>query len=126
MTHSAQSAHLGSSLSTADLLAVLYRGSAARADRRTPNGRTRDRFILSKGHACAAYYAVLAECGFFPQDWLDTFYQNGSRLAGHATCGADSRASRSPRARSGTACPSRRAWRWRPSATASLTVSSAC
>ncbi|MGQ9851552.1 MAG: transketolase, partial [Aggregatilineaceae bacterium] len=45
----------------------------------------RDRFVLSKGHGCAALYAVLAECGFFPLEWLDTFYQNGSRLPGHAT-----------------------------------------
>ena len=45
----------------------------------------RDRLILSKGHACAGLYAVLAECGFFPLDWLESFYQNGARLAGHIT-----------------------------------------
>lgn len=86
MTHNAQSAHLGSSLSTAELLAVLYRG-VLHVKPEDPEWPARDRFILSKGHACAAYYAVLAECGFFPKDWLDTFYQNGSRLAGHSTCG---------------------------------------
>jgi transketolase len=42
---------------------------------------------LSKGHAAAGYYAVLAECGFFPTAWLESFYINGARLAGHATCG---------------------------------------
>ncbi len=87
MTHSAWSAHLGSSLSAAELLAVLYRG-ILNVRPNEPDWPERDRFILSKGHACAAYYAVLAECGFFPKDWLGTFYQNGSLLPGHATRGA--------------------------------------
>lgn len=68
----------------ADLLAVLY-GKILDIDPRQPTWPNRDRFILSKGHGCAAYYAVLAEVGFFPVEWLDTFYQNGSRLPGHAT-----------------------------------------
>jgi transketolase len=84
MTHRAQSSHIGSNYSMAELLAVLY-GKVLRVDPANPDWPDRDRFILSKGHACAAFYAVLAECGFFPLDWLDTFYQNGSRLAGHAT-----------------------------------------
>jgi transketolase len=86
MTHTAKSAHVGSSLSVAELLVVLY-NSVLRVNPDDPEWPERDRFILSKGHACAAYYAVLAERGFFPSDWLDTFYQNGSRLAGHATSG---------------------------------------
>lgn len=84
MTHSAKSSHVGSCLSMADLLAVLY-GKILDIDPRQPTWPNRDRFILSKGHGCAAYYAVLAEVGFFPVEWLDTFYQNGSRLPGHAT-----------------------------------------
>ena len=68
----------------ADLLAVLYNG-VLRIDPANSEWPDRDRFILSKGHACAAFYAALAERGFFPIDWLDTFYQNGSRLAGHVT-----------------------------------------
>jgi transketolase len=84
MTHLAQSSHVGSALSIADLLAVLY-GSILRLRPTEPTWPGRDRFILSKGHACVALYAVLAECGFFPTEWLDTFYRNGSRLAGHAT-----------------------------------------
>jgi len=84
MTHRAKSSHIGSSLSMADLLAVLYNG-VLRIDPANPEWLDRDRFILSKGHACAALYAALAERGFFPIDWLDTFYQNGSRLAGHVT-----------------------------------------
>lgn len=84
MTHRAQSAHVGTSLSMADLLAVLYSG-VLRVDPSRPDWTERDRFILSKGHGCAGLYAVLAEAGFFPRDWLDDFYQNGSRLAGHVT-----------------------------------------
>ena len=84
MTHRAQSAHVGTSLSMADLLAVLY-GSVLRVDPSHPQWPERDRFILSKGHGCAGLYAVLAELGFFPLTWLDDFYQNGSRLAGHIT-----------------------------------------
>jgi len=68
----------------AELLAVLY-GSVMRVDPARPNSPDRDRFILSKGHACAALSAVLGERGFFPLDWLKSFCQNGSRLAGHVT-----------------------------------------
>jgi len=68
----------------AELLAVLY-GKALRVDPKNPQWAERDRFILSKGHGCAGLYAVLAETGFFPIEELDTFYLNGTRLAGHAT-----------------------------------------
>jgi transketolase len=84
MIHRAQSSHVGTSLSAADLLAVLYDG-VLRIDPSRPDWPDRDRFILSKGHGCAAVYAALAERGFFPKGWLDTYYQNGSRLAGHIT-----------------------------------------
>jgi transketolase len=84
MIHSAKSSHIGSCLSMADLLAVLY-GRVLHIDPAHPEWSDRDRFILSKGHACAALYAVLAETGFFPTSWLQTFYQNGSQLAGHVT-----------------------------------------
>ena len=68
----------------ADLLAVLY-GRVLRFDPTRPAWPDRDRFILSKGHGCAALYAVLAECGFFPEEWLETYYADGTRLPGHAT-----------------------------------------
>src|SRR6185312_14825005 len=68
----------------ADLLAVLY-GEFLRFDPERPDWADRDRFILSKGHGCAALYAVLAETGYFPVERLETFYQDGSPLAGHAT-----------------------------------------
>lgn len=84
MIHHAKSAHIGSSFSIADLLAVLY-GRVLRVDPSRPSWPDRDRFILSKGHACAALYVALAEKGFFPKSWLDTFYQDGGALAGHAT-----------------------------------------
>jgi len=84
MIHRAKSSHLGSAYSMADLLAVLY-GRILRIDPRQPEAAERDRFVLSKGHACAALYAVLAERGFFPKEWLEDFYQDGARLAGHVT-----------------------------------------
>ena len=48
-----------------------------------PRWINRDRFILSKGHAGAAAYATLAECGFFHKEKLTTHYKNGSDLSGH-------------------------------------------
>ncbi len=84
MTSEANASHIGSSLSIADILAVLY-GKVLRLDPERPGWADRDRFILSKGHGCAALYAVLAERAFFPADWLRTYYQNGGHLPGHAT-----------------------------------------
>lgn len=83
MVHRAKSSHIGSCFSIAELLAVLY-GETLCVDPLRPQKLDRDRFILSKGHACAALYAALATKGFFPRDWLDHFYENGSRLPGHA------------------------------------------
>lgn len=80
----AKSSHLGSSFSMVELLVVLY-STILRVDPECPHSAGRDRFILSKGHACAALYAVLAERAFFPLSWLDEFYLDGSRLAGHVT-----------------------------------------
>lgn len=82
MVHHAQASHIGSCLSVADLLAVLYTG-VLRVDPQQPDAPRRDRFLLSKGHAAAALYAVLAERGFFPRAWLDTYCDDGTRLAGH-------------------------------------------
>ena len=82
MTGKANASHIGSALSVADILAALY-GKALRYDPKRPDWLDRDRFIMSKGHACTALYATLAESGFFPVEALETFYQNGSPLAGH-------------------------------------------
>ena len=84
MIHRAKSSHIGTNYSAAELLAVLY-GKILCVDPQNSTWPERDRFILSKGHGCAAFYAILAERGFFPLEWLDTFYQNGSVLAGHVT-----------------------------------------
>ena len=84
MTNRANASHIGSCLSMADILAVLY-GKVLRFDSKRPEWPERDRFILSKGHGCAALYAVLADRGFFPREWLDTYYLDGTHLAGHAT-----------------------------------------
>ncbi len=82
MTHKARASHIGSCLSSADLLAVLY-GAIMRIDPKRPSWPDRDRFLLSKGHAGAIVYAALAEMGFFPRDWLDRYCEDGSPLAGH-------------------------------------------
>ena len=84
MIHRAQSSHIGSNFSMIELLAVLY-SNVLRYRATEPKWADRDRLIISKGHACASVYAVLAEFGFFPEFWLDDFYQDGSRLAGHVT-----------------------------------------
>jgi transketolase len=68
----------------AELLAVLY-AKILRIRPETADAPDRDRLILSKGHGCAGLYAVLAECGFFPREWLESFYHDGARLPGHAS-----------------------------------------
>jgi transketolase len=86
MTHKAKASHVGTSFSMADILAVLYgQGGVLRVDPRRPDWPDRDRFLLSKGHGAAGAYAALAERGFFPLEWLDTYCEDGSRLAGHIT-----------------------------------------
>ncbi|HSV74215.1 MAG TPA: transketolase [Chthonomonadales bacterium] len=84
MTSQGGSSHIGAILSMADIVAVLY-GGVLRIDPQRPDWPDRDRFILSKGHAGAGIYAVLAERGFFPIEKLDTHYANGSDLSGHVS-----------------------------------------
>ena len=84
MTSSGKSSHVGSVLSMADILAVLY-GCVLQVDPQRPRWPQRDRFILSKGHGGAGVYAALAERGFFPIEKLATHYQNGSTLSGHVS-----------------------------------------
>lgn len=74
--------HQASSYSTLDVLMVLY-GLVLRVRSSQPEWEQRDRFILSKGHGPAAYYAVLAAAGFFPREWLPGFMTHESRLGGH-------------------------------------------
>jgi transketolase len=84
MVHHAGASHIGTCLSMADILAVLY-GEVLRIDPQRPDAADRDRLILSKGHGAAILYAVLAERGFFPIEWLEHYCDDGSRLAGHVT-----------------------------------------
>jgi transketolase len=86
MTHRAKASHVGSCLSCADIIAVLY-NDVLRIDPENPKLHDRDRFILSKGHAAAVVYAALAEKGFFTVDMLDMFCQDSSPMCGHiSTC----------------------------------------
>jgi len=84
MTHLGKSSHVGSALSIADILAVLY-GEILHIDPDKPSMTDRDRFLLSKGHAGAAVYAALAHVGFMSVETLEDHYQNGSNLSGHVS-----------------------------------------
>jgi len=81
MTHRGKSGHLGSMLSMADLLSVLYT-TTLRVDPARPDWPDRDRFILSKGHGGAAVYSALAEKGFFPAELMEKYYLDDG-MSGH-------------------------------------------
>lgn len=74
--------HIPASLSITEILAVLYY-NILRIDPKKPKDPKRDRFILSKGHAGVALYAVLANRGFFNRSHLETFGKRGTILGGH-------------------------------------------
>ena len=84
MVNKGGSSHIGSVLSIVDILAVLY-GKVMQYRSNDPKWDGRDRFILSKGHAGAGVYAILAECGFFDIVELDKHYQDGSIFSGHVS-----------------------------------------
>ncbi|MEA3247687.1 MAG: 1-deoxy-D-xylulose-5-phosphate synthase N-terminal domain-containing protein, partial [Gemmatimonadota bacterium] len=84
MTSRGGSSHVGAVFSMADIIAAMY-GGVLNLDPATPSHPDRDRVVLSKGHAGAGIYATLAERGFIPREWLDTHYQDGSRLSGHVS-----------------------------------------
>ncbi len=88
MTAAAGSGHPGGSLSAVEILTTLYFG-IMRHDPSNPRWSLRDRFILSKGHAAPALYAVLAEAGYFPTDLLMTLRKLGSPLQGHVSYNLD-------------------------------------
>ena len=82
MTYAAQSGHPGGSLSYADIIAALFfKVMKHRPD--DPKWEGRDKLVLSKGHAAPAYYAALAEAGYFPVKDLTSLRQLGSHLQGH-------------------------------------------
>ena len=84
MISRARSSHVGSVFSCAEVLAVLYR-AVLRVQPDQPEWSDRDRFVMSKGHACAGLYAALAIRGFFSMERLESFYVDGGTLLGHAT-----------------------------------------
>ncbi len=79
---SAQSGHPGGSLSICDILSVLY-NKIMNIDPQNPDKADRDRFVLSKGHACPALYATLALKGYFSTELLKTLRKPDSILQGH-------------------------------------------
>ena len=82
MICTAAAGHPGGSLSAADVVTALY-FRVMRIDPQNPDWPDRDRFILSKGHACPVWYAALAERGYFDKSHLKTLRQMGSILQGH-------------------------------------------
>ena len=70
IAHYAGGGHMGASFSMADIISVLYFDNVLRYDASNPEWEDRDKFILSKGHACYALYAVLARAGYFPEEEL--------------------------------------------------------
>ena len=77
-----KSSHVGSALSIVDILVILY-FKILNIDPLSPEKEDRDRFILSKGHASTALYAILSKRGFFHKDLLDKYYIDGGVLPGH-------------------------------------------
>lgn len=82
MVHKAKASHVASALSIVDILAVLY-GQVMAKNPADPQWVSRDRFILSKGHACAAVYATLAVVGYFSIEKLNTYGDDHSWLMNH-------------------------------------------
>lgn len=82
MVHRANASHIGSALSIIDILAVLY-GRVMKTDAANPQWAERDRLLLSKGHACVAVYAALAERGFIDEAAVRSYGQDHSLLMNH-------------------------------------------
>lgn len=82
IVHAAKASHIASALSICDIVAVLY-GKVLDVSPANPQWPERDRFLLSKGHACVAIYAALAECRFITAEDLKTYGQDGSALMNH-------------------------------------------
>ncbi len=87
MIRRSKSSHIGSNLSAVEILITLY-FKVMNVSPLLASSPERDRFILSKGHAAAVLYAVLARKGFFKERYLTTYYRNKSKLAGHISYGS--------------------------------------
>ncbi|MBQ7450016.1 transketolase [bacterium] len=88
MIYNAKSGHPGGSLSAVEILTTLFKKCMNIYPDwdKNPNFKNRDRFILSKGHASATLYAVMAEYGYFSESELNTFRHFGTKLQGHPSC----------------------------------------
>lgn len=85
MLFACQSGHPGGSLSCVEMLMTLYYGTM-KINPKNPKMEDRDRFVLSKGHACPTLYAILADLGYFPKEDLKRLRQIDSHLQGHPDC----------------------------------------
>lgn len=83
IAHFAGGGHMGASFSLADIITVLYFDGVLKYDASNPEWNERDKFILSKGHASYALYAVLAKAGYFPEEELRHVGRPGSKFGGH-------------------------------------------
>ena len=80
--YEAKTGHLGGDLSSTDIMTVLHY-AIMKIDPSNPKLEERDRFILSKGHCVEAYYAILADMGFFDKELLKTYSKFESDFIGH-------------------------------------------
>ena len=85
MVHKVNSGHPGGSLGCAEFLVTLFHSQMNRNDNFLMNGYNEDLFFLSNGHISPVFYSVLARCGYFEIDELNTFRLIDSRLQGHPT-----------------------------------------
>ncbi len=83
IAHHAGGGHLGAAFSMADIISVLYFDDVLKYNALNPEWENRDKFILSKGHACHALYAVLAKAGYFLEEELWHVGKPGSKFGGH-------------------------------------------
>lgn len=83
IAHHVGGGHMGAAFSMTDIISVLYFDGVLKYDASNPGWEDRDKFILSKGHACYALYAVLAKAGYFPEEELWNVGKPGSKFGGH-------------------------------------------
>ncbi len=84
----ADSSHFGGALSIIEIISTLF-SDVMKINKDDPKWDDRDRFILSKGHACLAYYAALSELGYISKEELKTFEKDNSNLLGHPVINRD-------------------------------------
>jgi transketolase len=83
MVYDVKDGHPGPAYSSTDIITALYFGDILKVDPENPDWEDRDRFVLSKGHACPAFYSALIRRGFMPEDEKLTLRKINSRLQGH-------------------------------------------